>query len=334
MFAASHNLWFLCMMPLIAGLFWLGQKKRQEKYRHLFSMKLIQTKGLRLPSQKKHIASILIALSLLIISIAEPQFGEKWQHRYQSNIDIVIALDLSTSMLANDIDPNRIDRAKQEIQLLLNKLDGHRIALIGFAQEAFTHVPPTIDHDIITLFLDELTVGIISSSGSQFEDLFVKASYLLRQSPKNEKVVIIVSDGELIGDTLQNSINIAKKNDITVMSIGVGSPNGAPVPNPTRNGIEYLKDQDGNLVISKLNASTLKQIATETNGTYAHSTAYKLGASHIYKAIKHMESSIYKNKQKQSKIPRYHTLIFIVLGLLLSDLWSQYSKPKTGGKSE
>lgn len=328
MLAASHNLIYLILIPLIAGLFYLGKQKKERKFEALFSKTLIQNKYLSLSSQKKHWALILSALGLIILALAEPQYGEKWQHHYQSNIDVVIALDLSTSMLATDIDPNRLQRGKQEIQLLLSKLQGHRVALIGFAKEAFTHVPPTFDHDIISLFLDELDGGLISSSGTRFDDLLIKASYLLRESPKNEKILVIISDGELLGDTLKNSIDLAKKNNITVMTIGVGTEKGSPIPNPENNGIGYLKDTNDQLVISHLNTKTLTTISRETQGEYTHSNSYEMGSNTIYKAIKNKESQVYKNKQKQEQIPRYHSLILIALILLGLDLWQHHKTPK------
>ena len=331
MFAAPEYFYCLSLLPFIGGIFWYGNKKKDIKYSQLFSKKIRQSNStLKLKPQNNHWIRIVAAISLIIIALAQPQFGEKWRHQYQSSVDIVIALDLSASMLATDISPNRMQRAKQEIHLLLNKLQGHRIALIGFAQDAFTHVPLTHDHAIINLFLDELDVGLISSSGSKFRDLFEKASYLLRKSPKNERILLIVSDGEIMNDDLEKSIDIAIKKNITVMSIGIGTLKGAPIPNPYNKGIGYIKNAQDKVVISTLNPKSLKTLSHQTNGTYQHSTPYELSANKLYKAIKNTESTVYKNKQKQQQIPRFHSIITIAVLLLLLDLARVYQLQKPG----
>ncbi len=319
--ADPTQLQWLILLPIVSGIFWFGTKLKHKKMSLFYSHTTFT-----LNSYKKELILVIFVILALILAKTQPQYGQKWTHTYKSSMDIVIALDLSTSMLATDTQPNRLSRAKQEVQLLLQKLTAHRVALIGFTETAFTHVPLTTDHSIVSLFLDELDPGFNSSSGTGFSDLMIKSSYLLRESAKNERVLIILSDGELSNESIDDSVKLAKKNNLKIITIGIGTTKGSPIPIQKNNSQVFLKDTNNQIVISKFNPKSLETLSKESNGTFLESSDEQLVSSKVYKLIKNYEQNDFKEKQRQNQVPRYHTLVIIATILLILTLRNQFTK--------
>jgi Ca-activated chloride channel family protein len=214
----------------------------------------------------------------LVIALARPRFGVKMEMVERKGIDIMVDLDISQSMLAEDIAPNRIDRAKHEIGKLIDLLRGDRIGLVVFAGESFLQCPLTLDYGAAKLFLNSVSTGWVEIQGTALADAIKQSTAAFKSKTKKHKVLILISDGE---DHQGEAIEAAKKaseEGIVIYTVGVGSESGVPIPmNKGQNNVVYKKDKSGNLVMTKLNPVILEKIALEGKGKYFHAGTDLLG---------------------------------------------------------
>lgn len=261
----------------------------------------------------------LLALSLLIIALARPQWGVKTRKVKTYGRDIIIALDVSKSMLANDIKPNRLEAAKFEIASLLDKLQTDRIGLILFAGKAYMQCPLTLDYNAVKFFLKNINPNLIAEPGTSISDAIRIGIDSLKDLPTQEKNLIIITDGE---DTISNPIDaaeIAAEKGIKIYTIGVGEREGTPIPIvDDKGGISgYKKDREGNIVISKLDERTLRKIALITNGKYFKATFSGDELIQIYNAMATEEKRLIGSRINTFYEERYQYFLIGVLFLIL-----------------
>ncbi|MDF7808755.1 VWA domain-containing protein [Pontiellaceae bacterium B12219] len=274
-------LWLLALLPflLITGLM---------LRRRLALLKRMSDEGLwstmipyLSPSRqrfKNFIRTVIIALA--IAALARPQWGFKWEKVQQRGLSILVALDTSKSMLAQDIKPNRLQQAKWGIRDLVNELNGDRIGLVAFAGDAFLQCPATIDYAAFMMMLDDVYAGIVPVGGTDlFQALETSIeSFEKGEESKSDKVIILISDGEgHTGDPLALLPRL-KEEKIRVFAIGVGTREGDLIQ--TSDG--FVKDQQGNVVKSALNEKLLEQLAFETGGFYVRSAPGDFGLERVY----------------------------------------------------
>ena len=272
-------------------------------------------------TQIKNILTILIFI-LLIIGIANPQVGTKMEEVKREGVDLMIAIDLSNSMMAEDIKPNRLERAKLAISRLIDKLEGDRIGLIVFAGEAYVQLPITTDYSAAKLFLSTVSTNIVPTQGTEIAKAIDLSIQSFDMENAQNKAIIIITDGESHDEKAIESSEKANELGIFVHTLGMGLSKGGPIPiyNKYGNRTDYRKDRDGNIIISKLNEQLLQQIASAGKGTYVRANNSKAGLSTLFAEINKMEKKEIGTMVFTEYKDRFQLFIGLALLLLLTDL--------------
>jgi Ca-activated chloride channel family protein len=331
-FAHPEFLNALYIIPVLIFLYWYLSKKKKiliNKFAHKNLHQILlpsysQMKGL------VRFSLVVLAIALLIIAAANPQIGTKVENVKESGIDIYICLDVSLSMQAQDIKPSRLAKAKYEIQNLLSKLHGDRIGLVIFAGAAYIQFPLTSDYSAANLFLSAADVNSIPDQGTAIGSAIKLATNSFDYSSKTEKVIVLITDGENLEGNLSDALDMAKSKGIKIYTIGLGSPDGVPIPIFDANGnqIGFKKDQNGNIVITKLDEATLKEIASSTGGRYYRASNYQDELDQIYKNLSSLKKTQFGEKRVTNFEDRfYYFLIPAIILLLVEFFMSERKSP-------
>jgi Ca-activated chloride channel homolog len=324
-FANPGYLYALYVVPALAALFWyliirgnnllgsFAQKKLQNILMPNFSR----------PKTILKYAILLLAITLLIISAADPQIGTSLQEVKQTGIDVYICLDVSLSMKADDIKPNRLEKAKYQISSLIKKLRGDRIGLAIFAGEAYVQFPLTTDYSAAGLFLNAVDFNSVPQPGTAIAaavDLAVK-SFDYRTS--TQKVIVLITDGEDHEGDIDKSVNDATAKNIKIYCIGLGSPQGSPIPvnNAQGQAVDFKKDNEGNTVITKLDEPILQHIASIGNGKYFRGTNYEDHLDKIYSDLSNMQKAEFGVKKITQYEDRFYYFLAPAIILLLIEFF-------------
>ncbi|MDP4289897.1 MAG: VWA domain-containing protein [Bacteroidota bacterium] len=257
---------------------------------------------------------LLLSFSSLVLALANPQIGSRFEKVERKGIDIMIALDVSNSMLSEDIQPNRIERAKQAVSRLIDNLVNDRIGLVVFAGKSYTQMPITTDYAAARLFLSGINPGMVPTQGTAIGDAIDLCSSSFGESKKS-KAIIIISDGENHQDDAVSAAKKAYDHDIRVYTVGIGSPEGAPIPMIINgNNAGYKKDKDGNTIISKMNPDALQEIATAGSGIYVNGNSTN-SLQAVMDNIDKLEKSSIDSKVFSEYEDRFQ--YFLVLSFLL-----------------
>lgn len=318
-FSNPEYFYLLLVIPLLIGIYWYSVKlqKKQIKLFGNFNtiMSLIPGHSFRRVFAK--FVLVLSALVILIVGLAGPQFGSKLTEVKRKGIEIIIALDVSNSMMAQDIQPNRIERAKQSISQLVDKLTNDRIGLIVFSGDAYIQLPITNDYASAKMFLSSINPGIVSKQGTAIGSAIELATSSFSPDSKASRVIVVISDGENHEDDPLEAAKHAAEQDIVVHTIGIGSPDGAPIPfGPNR---DYLKDSEGKVVVTRLDEETLSKIAVVGNGKYVRATNSQLGLVPLFENINKMQRSEFKDKVYSEYNEQFQYIFALTLLLLLVD---------------
>ncbi|MDM1497537.1 VWA domain-containing protein [Myroides odoratimimus] len=289
----------ILILIFIGDILW--KKKKQQSFA---TAKAIKTLA---PNQSKNKpiikASIyLVALISIVIALINPKIGTKVVTVKRQGVDIVFTLDVSKSMLAQDMAPDRLAKMKQLVSQIINNLGPDRIGIVGYAGTAFPMLPITTDHYVAKMYLQTMNTDMVSSQGTAFEDAIYVASNFY-DNPNTSKVMILISDGEDHGEEIENAIKIAKEKKVKIITIGVGTEAGGPIPIKTPKGVEYKRDWNNEIVTTKLNPSTLKYIADATGGKYY----YGSNTQEIVDLIKNDLSKIEKTDFEDQQIAEYQS---------------------------
>lgn len=314
-FGNFQFIWAYALTPFLIGLIVWLYLSRERALKKFAQSALI---GRLLPRQIfdfRPLKAILFILAylLLVFALMRPQFGMKLKEVEKQGVDIMIALDVSKSMLAEDITPNRIKRAKHEIAKLFDIAKGDRVGLIVFAGESYVQMPLTEDYSAAKMFLNAITTGWMSAQGTDLAGAIQKADTCLTME-NADKVVILISDGEEQQGNAVNAAKEAAKNGVTIYTVGVGSEGGVPIPERIDGELVYKKDEKGEMVQTRLNTSLLEEIALASGGRYFHA-GVDLNLKDIYSEIEAME----KGRFGVSKESRFHEQyqIFLLISLIL-----------------
>jgi Ca-activated chloride channel homolog len=275
--------WLLLLIPLW-WLVWFLVGRRQRLLRRLADVAVLpalapEWNPLRL---RRRTWLWLLAVSLCAIALARPQWGFHWQEVRRRGLDILVVLDTSRSMLAEDIKPNRIQQAKWGVRDLLGKLKGDRIGLVTFAGSSFLECPLTIDYAAFLMTLDDAYIGIIPRGGTAISQALRTAMDSFERGAEADRAVVLITDGEdHEGDPL-SSIADLKKAGIRVYAVGVGSTEGELIPSNEEGQSGFMKDRSGNVVKSSLREGVLQRLALETGGAYVRSAPGDFGLDRIF----------------------------------------------------
>ena len=266
--------WLFAALALAVGalVFWrMADRRRRAALERFAALQLLPDLTAELSPRRRSVKRALLLAAILLagLALAGPQYGFTWEETQRRGIDVLIALDTSRSMLAQDVAPNRIERAKLAIIDLVDKLGGDRVGLIAFAGSAFLQFPLTLDHGAFLESLQALEPGIIPTPGSDLASALQTASEALRSEARNVKLLVLFSDGEDLGGGALAAARAAAEQGLRVFTVGIGSDAGELIPVPgAKGGTEFLKDPQGQFVKSKLDAATLRQVAELTGGFY------------------------------------------------------------------
>ncbi len=290
-FAYSEFLWGLLIIPVLA-LFFIWSRYSRKRALQRFGNKTALEELMPLASKNRPLFKFIIlilALSFFIIGSARPQFGSKLKKVQREGVEIIIALDVSNSMMAEDIQPNRLDRAKRAISRMIDRLKDDKIGLIVFAGDAYVQLPITSDYNSAKLFLEAINTDIMPRQGTAIGTAIKRAITSFTPEGIANKAIIVITDGENHEDDPLTAAKEAVERGIVVHTIGMGLPQGTPIP-VIRNGqTEYMRDNNGNVIITKLDESMLEQISAAGNGIYVRANNAQIGLNVLFEEINKLE---------------------------------------------
>ncbi len=292
-FASPDYLWLLLLVPLFPVVYGILRALRRKRLRKFGDEGLVNQLMPSWSGAKGWVRTVLYSLAFFcfVLGIARPQMGAKLKERETRGAEIMICLDVSNSMLAEDYSPCRLDRAKLAISRVVDKLQGDRIGLIIFAGSSFVQLPITTDYISAKMFLNSISTESVPVQGTAIGDAILTAAKSFSAQSEKSRAIIVITDGENHEDDAVDAAKQAAELGIKIYTIGVGSAQGQPIP---LNG-ELLKDSEGNIVVSRLDEGTLRQIASAGNGAYVHAGNEEFGLNPIVDDIKKMEAEKYNS---------------------------------------
>ena len=323
-FAHPEYLYLLLLLPLLIGVFiyTIIQKRRNIiKFGNPDLLaELMPNVSFVRPQVKFYLQ--LFSVLLLVIVLAQPQFGTKQEKEKRKGIEVMIALDVSNSMMAQDVQPSRLEKAKQVLSKLVDGMTNDKIGLIVFAGDAYTQLPITVDYVSAKMFLSTISPQLVPRQGTAIGsaiDLAIKSF-----GPKSEsgRAIIVITDGENHEDDAIGAAKLAAENNIIVNVIGMGKTDGSPIPIPGT--MSFWKDKDGNVVVSKLNETMCKEIAISGKGLYVHAdnsdNAYKIITKELDKLGKSdIKTSIFSEYNEQFQSFALFALLILIIDFFLFD---------------
>jgi len=302
LFRLDEKIWFwtILVIPAIVLVFILVQvwkKSAQKKFANLALLKRLSPNQSLFKSVLKLIV-LCAAFMFLVLALVNPKIGTKLETVRSQGVDIVFAVDVSKSMLAEDIAPNRIEKSKQLVTQIINSLGSDRVGIIAYAGKAFPQLPITTDYAASKMFLQNMNTDMMTSQGTAIREAIELAKTYYDDEEQTNRILVIISDGE---DHEGDAAEIAEEaNDqgIRIFTIGVGNESGGPIP-IKRNGVilNYKKDRNGETVITKLNEDTLREIAQEANGVYINGSSTSEVVDTIKDLLDKMDKKEFESKQ-------------------------------------
>ena len=329
-FEHKEYFFLLLLIPIVISLYFYVQyqtKKQLEKIGNIDLMKRLMPDRNEKKSLLKFIA-LNVVLFFLILALAQPQMGTKMEKVQRKGIDIMIALDVSKSMLSQDVAPSRLEKSKLLIQTLLKNLDGDRVGLVIFAGNAYLQMPLTVDYSSILLYLRSITTNSVPTQGTIITDALEKSEAAFKETDKKHKAIIVITDGE---DHEENAINMAEElasDGTKVFTVGVGTANGGTIPVYDQNGqiTGEKKDENGAVIISKMNANMLQALAKGGNGNYYVLDNTKQVAEFLSKDIAKMETKTINDKVFTDFVEQFQYFLIFALLVLMADFFITYRK--------
>ena len=321
----AKNFIWLWAVPFAAALFCLAAFRKSRHIRRFGDPALIERLIVSFDRWKRTFKRVLIlsALALMVLALCQPHFRSKEITVERKGIDIIIAVDVSNSMLAKDIPPNRLEKAKLELSTLIEKLKQDRIGIVAFAGEAFIQCPLTLDRSAVKLFLSTLSPKLIPTPGTALGPAILVSTQAFAEKDKEYKAVILLTDGEDQGSKPLEAVKRAKQAGVRIFTIGIGTLDGSTIPGESASE-GFKKNRQGQVILSKLDEPLLKEIAAQTGGIYTRSTRGELEIDRISREIRKMaQKGLRSEKTIEYEESFRHLLfpafVFLALELFLSE---------------
>lgn len=318
-------LYFLLLIPVLFVFFIYVFRQKRKAMAQFGNLNLVEklTRSVSRKHQIWKVILLILAIGFLILALARPQLGTELYTVKREGQDIMIALDVSLSMMAEDIQPSRLEKAKHEIGSLIDKLQGDRIGLIAFAGKAFVQCPLTLDYGATKMFLDILKPDLIPIPGTAIGEAIQKAMESFVEKERKHKVLILITDGEdHIGKPLELA-KVASKEGVVIYCVGIGSLKGVPIPLYDKRGNRtgFKKDRKEEVVMTKLDELTLEKIALETGGKYYRASPGEVELDKIYDDISKMEKKALASQQFAQFEDRFQILLGIAFFLIVLEIF-------------
>ena len=269
-FGTEPALWGLALVPVLGLLFWYGSRRRRALLGRFGEHDLVRRlrPAMSVVARRWKVALVLAAVALAAFALGRPQFGTRVETVRRQGQDVVVALDVSRSMYAEDIAPNRLERARIEIGRIIQRLDGDRVGLVAFAGDAFVQSPLTADYGAAMMFLSAMDPHLMSTQGTDLAKAIAVSIEALEDTPPENRIVVVVTDGEDHEGGLAEALVAAGEAEVTIHTVGVGSLEGVPLPETEGDGGRFRRDEAGNVITTRLNETALLDIALQTGGEY------------------------------------------------------------------
>ncbi len=336
MFKFEHTIYFYAFaaIPFMLLLVIWYFMSRRNKLKRLGDPQMVE-KLIPYSSRRKRIAKVVLfltAFSSLILAICNLQTGSKLTEVKREGADIIVCLDVSNSMLAQDLSPNRLTRAKYALEKMIDMLEGDRMGLVIFAGEAYVQLPITTDYGAAKMFLNSIGPGMVPVQGTKIADAIKKASESFSSDDGKNRAIILITDGENHESAAIDAAEEANKKGIMINTIGIGSERGVPIP-LIENGVVkgYRKDKEGQTIVTKLNSDLLKTIASKGNGVYVQASQADLGLGAILDKISELDKAQLENKMYTDYEDQFQwflglSLILFFIEFLISERVSEWFK--------
>ena len=321
-FAHIEYLWLLLLIPaFVAGYIAIMQRKKRQLKEfgdpELLEELMPNVSRVR-PAVK--FGLVMLALTLLILAVARPQYGQKEKTVKRQGIEVMIALDISNSMLAEDVAPNRLDRAKQMLSKLIDNMVDDKVGLIVFAGEAYVQLPITCDYVSAKMFLNTITPDLIKTQGTAIGDAIMTCVRSFGEEEKGvSRAIVLITDGENHEDDALAAAKAATEKGIKVFVAGIGKPDGSPIPIPGTNN--FRKDRAGNVVVSKLNEEMCREIAQAGQGLYVRCDNTNTATRAIQKELDELAKSEIDTKVYADYNEQYQGFVLLALLILIADFF-------------
>ena len=325
MYQLEEKFWFwvLFIIPVMLALFlwtFFWKKRTQKSFGNTAVLKRLSPDGSFFKSSLKF-GVVCFAVSGLIIALVNPKIGTKLETIKREGVDIVFAIDVSKSMLAEDVAPNRLEKSKQLVTQIINNLASDRIGIIAYAGKAFPQLPITTDYASAKMFLQSMNTDMLSSQGTAIDEAIQLSRNYFDDEEQTNRILIIISDGEDHNDMSVEVAETASEEGIKIYTIGVGSEKGGPIP-LKKNGevMSYKKDQNNETVITRLNEETLRLIAEEAKGDYINGNKTAVVVEKIRTVLNAMDKKEFEAKEFAEYKDQFQWFLGIGLFFLILDV--------------
>ena len=327
----SKYLYLLFLLPILLLLFLYNQYWKRKKQREFGDLdmvkKLSPEKSVFKPILK--LIVMLLALTALILGLVNPKIGTKMETVKREGIDIVFAMDVSKSMLAEDVAPSRLEKSKQIVSQIINQLGSDRIGIVAYAGSAFPVLPITTDYGVAKMFLQSMNTGIVSSQGTSLDEAIKLSSTYFDDKSKTSKLLILISDGEDHSEGAEEAAEEANKFGMKIITIGIGTEKGSTIP-LRRNGIveSFQRDNNNEVVVTKLNQESLITIAKTTKGGYVNGNYTKEVLEYVKNALNNIQKTEFEATQMADFQSQFQWFLGFAFALLFLDIFFLERKTK------
>jgi Ca-activated chloride channel family protein len=324
-------LYLLFILPVVVVLFLINLYWKRKKQREFGDLEIIK----RLSPERSifkpvlKLVVLLLALVALIFGLVNPKVGTKVETVKREGIDIVFAMDVSKSMLAEDVAPNRLDKSKQIVSQIINQLGSDRIGIVAYAGSAFPVLPITTDYSVAKMFMQNMGPGLVSSQGTSLDEAIKLSGTYFDEKSKTSKLLIMISDGEDHSEGAEAAAEEAKKLGMKIITIGLGTEKGGTIP-LKKNGIveSYQRDNNGEIVITKLNPNSLTTIAKITGGGYINGNNTKEVLDYIKSTLDKIQKTEFEATEMAGFQSQFQWFLGMAFVLLLVDVFLLERKTK------
>ena len=340
-FASPEWLLVLLLVPALAGIFWLSARKRRSLLANFGDSTLVAklTDSVSGGARTTKAVLVVVSFGFLALALARPQFGTRVETVRRRGQDVMVAVDLSLSMLAEDVTPNRLDRARLSILRLIGNLDGDRIGLVAFAGDAFIQSPLTADYSAAAMFLNAMDPEMMPVQGTNLGEALRMSLDALDQGAREDRVLVLVTDGEDHEGEIEAQLQRAASSEVRIHTVGIGSTEGVPIPESASGGSRqgFKRDEDGNVVTTRLDEATLMGIADATGGQYVRVATGVTAFEDLVDEIAAGEGDELESREVTQYEEQFQLFLAVGLALLMAEALipeRRRTAEALGGRSE